>query len=335
MTQDHGKAEAQCLNCDTALVGTHCHSCGQSADIHRTMGAFFHDILHGVLHVEGKIWHTLPLLAIRPGKLTREYIEGRRAHYLSPISLFLFVVFLTYASYSIFGSEIDQEAAAENLVNTDSIEQITVENQAEIAKLERNLERARERGSSTAEIEAELALTRELADSLATGEDQPDEFTRQLNEAAAAEAAERAASGEDGWLIGFLAKVQDNPNLLVYKIQANAYKYSWLLIPISVPFMWLLFPFSRRFTIYDHTIFVTYSISFMLFLTLLANAIGMMGIGALTIIPLLYVPVHLFLHLRGTYSLSKVGTLLRMIPLSIFAVAALLLFSAALLAMVA
>ena len=35
--------------------------------------------LHGVLHFEGKIWHTLPLLAWRPGELTRRYIDGQRA----------------------------------------------------------------------------------------------------------------------------------------------------------------------------------------------------------------------------------------------------------------
>ena len=38
-----------------------------------------HDLLHGVLHFEGKIWRTLPLLAWRPGELTRRYIDGERA----------------------------------------------------------------------------------------------------------------------------------------------------------------------------------------------------------------------------------------------------------------
>ena len=45
--------------------------------------------------------------------------------------------------------------------------------------------------------------------------------------------------------------------------KTNAYKFSWALIPISVPFVWLLFPFSRRFRLYDHTVFVTYSLCFM------------------------------------------------------------------------
>src|SRR5687767_5682858 len=65
--------EGSCLNCGTGLIGPHCHACGQRAHVHRTLGAFFHDLVHGVLHFEGKTWRTLPLLVWRPGRLTREY----------------------------------------------------------------------------------------------------------------------------------------------------------------------------------------------------------------------------------------------------------------------
>ena len=64
------------------------------------------------------------------------------------------------------------------------------------------------------------------------------------------------------------------------KIQDAASKYSWLLIPISVPFMWLLFPFRRRFNTYDHSVFVTYSLSFMMMLVVAGGcsiAVGMSG----------------------------------------------------------
>ena len=61
---------------------------------------------------------------------------------------------------------------------------------------------------------------------------------------------------------------------MLYKLQANGYKFSWLLIPISVPFVWLLFAWKRHFRAYDHAIFVTYSIAFMsLFFIALSLAI--------------------------------------------------------------
>ena len=55
-----------------------------------------------MLHFEGKVWRTLPLLAWQPGRLTREYMDGRRACYVSPIAMFLFVVFLSYAAIRAF-----------------------------------------------------------------------------------------------------------------------------------------------------------------------------------------------------------------------------------------
>lgn len=39
-------AEGACLNCGTELTGKHCHECGQKAHLRRTIGAFFHDLLH-------------------------------------------------------------------------------------------------------------------------------------------------------------------------------------------------------------------------------------------------------------------------------------------------
>ena len=119
-TDETGHTDEQaCLNCGTALTGAHCHSCGQRAHIHRTLSAFFHDLLHGVLHFEGKLWRTLPVWLLKPGKLTREYIEGKRAKYVSPIALFLFVVFLTFALFNALGGalqwdgEVEPDATAE------------------------------------------------------------------------------------------------------------------------------------------------------------------------------------------------------------------------------
>ena len=95
--------ESACLNCGTALIGSHCHNCGQAAHIHRTIGAFFHDIAHGVLHFDGKTFRTLPLLAWKPGELTRRYIAGERARFVSPMALFLFSVFLMFAVFQLAG----------------------------------------------------------------------------------------------------------------------------------------------------------------------------------------------------------------------------------------
>ena len=101
---EHKESEpGNCLNCGAALQGPYCHQCGQQGHVHRTLIAFWHDLAHGVLHFEGKIWRTLPMLAWRPGELTRRYVDGERARFVSPMALFLFSVFLMFAVFGTIG----------------------------------------------------------------------------------------------------------------------------------------------------------------------------------------------------------------------------------------
>ena len=79
-------------------------ACGQKAHVHRSLRAFWHDFVHGVLNFEGKIWRTLPMLAWRPGDLTRRYIAGERARFISPVALYLFTVFLMFAVLNFTGA---------------------------------------------------------------------------------------------------------------------------------------------------------------------------------------------------------------------------------------
>ncbi len=299
--------ETACLNCDTPLIGSHCHNCGQTAHVHRTLGAFFHDLLHGVFHFEGKIWNTLPMLIIRPGILTREYIDGRRARYVSPLALFLFSVFVMFAVIQQTAGELDlgkDEQAAINMGMSKGSQEV-----------EKSLKAAREK---RAKVEANGGDT--------------DDLDTEIEQQERALAAMHRLSGEKLSSTGFsmldevIDETQSNPKLMLYKMQSHAYKYSWALVPISVPFLWLLFPFSRRFHLYDHTVFVTYSLSFMtlLFATgMILQAFGAESIaGLLTLIP----PIHMYKQLRGTYGSSRFGALARTSALVIFASMALAIY---------
>src|SRR5436309_4021822 len=111
---DGHTAETVCLNCGAPLSGPYCHECGQHAHVHRMLSAFFHDFAHGVLHFEGKIFRTIPLLAWKPGELTRRYIDGQRASFVSPIALFLFCVFLMFGVIGLTSNSLNSaEAHAE------------------------------------------------------------------------------------------------------------------------------------------------------------------------------------------------------------------------------
>jgi hypothetical protein len=305
--------ERNCLNCGTPLTGDYCHVCGQQAHIHRTLTAFFHDLLHGVLHFEGKTWRTLPLLAWRPGELTRRYIEGERAKFVSPIALFLFSIFLMYAAVTLLGGmgEFPQQAEA-------GLQQELRDNQAKLTKFEAERDAAAKAGQPIGKLNeriGELKNENVAIESVRTGK---------------FENAGVQLEGLPGWIGAGASRFAKNPELVAYKLKTNAYKFSWLIIPLSVPFVWLLFPFSRRFRLYDHTVFVTYSLCFMSLLVVAGLLFGAAGMSTMAGLLWLLPPFHMYRQLKGAYALRRRGALWRTILLTIFAIIVVSLFSAVL-----
>jgi hypothetical protein len=94
-----------CANCSTPLQGPYCYHCGQLAeDFHRSIGHLVEETVENLLHLDGRIWRTLPRLALKPAGLTRDYLEGRRAGQIPPLRLFLVVVLLFFLA----GGLVDQ-----------------------------------------------------------------------------------------------------------------------------------------------------------------------------------------------------------------------------------
>ena len=305
--------EAWCLNCSKRLVGIYCHACGQQAHVHRSLAAFGHDLLHGVVHFEGKIWNTLPLLVWRPGELTRRYIDGQRATFVSPIALFLFTVFLMFAVLGWSG--MLDGTTGENI--RQGINNTAQEQRELVDRLETQRADEARRGLPTTEIERRLRGAR---DDL-----QVTEALRVRGQVTESGAGKEQATITP-WLREPIQKIAKNPELVVYKLKTNAYKFSWMLIPISVPFMWLLFPFSRRFRLYDHTVFVTYSLSFMSLLAIGALLLSLAHLGSVAGILFFIPPFHWYRQLKGAYGLTRFNALWRTIVLILFTSVTLSLF---------
>ena len=315
--QGHGDL---CLNCGTRLIGAHCHACGQSAHVHRTVGAIGHEIAHGVFHFEGKIWRTLPMLLWRPGDLTRRYVAGERARFVSPLALFLFTVFLMFATISALGGDIAEAVSPEAM----SRNVVGFARGAE--KAQKGLEKAQAqratlvaRGKSTREVDQEITALRTTVDAL-----------KRTQSGEAGNTDFKLIGVKTGWaaLDHGLEKANKNPGLALYKLQTSTYKYSWLLIPISTPLVALLFLWRRRFGLYDHAIFVTYSLAFMMLMVIGLMLAGVAGVSAGWLVLAVYVlpPVHMFRQLRGSYSLRKRSAAWRTAVLLVFAWTALALF---------
>lgn len=304
--------EQCCLNCGILLSGPYCSACGQKAHIHRSLRAFAGDFVAGLMNFEGKFWRTLPMLALHPGEMTRRYIAGERAKFISPVALYLFTVFAMFAVLNFTGA-LNPDA---EIFKTGLQEEIA-DNQRALAKLEAKRRNPATPKAELAELDRRIAKRKEdIADTrkVVTGE---------------AFVADELDPDTPAWVRPLVEDAQENPQLLSLKVQEAASKYSWLLIPLSVPFVWLLFPFRRRYRLYDHTVFVTYSLSFMMILVIAAGLLVATGWPTLAALLFFVPPVHMYRHLKGAYELGRFSALFRTTLLVSFAFAAAGMFMAA------
>lgn len=117
---------------------------------------------------------------------------------------------------------------------------------------------------------------------------------------------------DSGWINKGIKHAVDNPELAKYKLKNAAYKYSFLLVPISMPFLWLMFFWRRGITMYDHAVFSLYSLSFMSLLFTLVATLSYFEFSGLAASMFAFIPpVHMFLQLRGAYGLSRFGAFWR------------------------
>jgi hypothetical protein len=331
-----GEAHTDCSDCGAPVSGKFCSNCGQPTHVHRSLLHLGEELLHGVMHFDARIWRTLPLLLLNPGKLTREWIHGKRTRYVSPLAIFLFTVFLMFFALSFGGVEPIQQQSLEERIAEARVE--VSDAKAALAEAETTVRQNESApgadgilaGAQGAVVGAETSLR-------------------------ALEAVRTAGPRSDGlapgsWQAGLADSVHDgnvtvgfgdkktrekilhklaNPDFAVYKIQQTAYKFAFLLIPLSIPFVWLLFVWKRGFTWYDHGVFVLYSLTFMAILTM---AIGVFGrwdgwlSGTIAGLLMLSVPVHMFAQLKGTYGLSWFSALWRTAFLLFFCVFTIAIF---------
>jgi hypothetical protein len=88
---------SHCLNCGAVLKGRYCYHCGQDSDEH--LDSVWHLVKHffdDITHYDGKFLGTIKPLLTRPGFITQQFLKGKRASYLSPVRMFIFLNFMFF-----------------------------------------------------------------------------------------------------------------------------------------------------------------------------------------------------------------------------------------------
>jgi hypothetical protein len=111
-----------CANCGAALEGPYCHECGQNGDNHkRSILHLIWEAIEGMFHLDGRLALTLPALFFQPGKLAKDYMEGRIVRHVPPfrtflVALLLFIFAAEHAIHSVrHHAEEDAHKRAEAL----------------------------------------------------------------------------------------------------------------------------------------------------------------------------------------------------------------------------
>lgn len=80
-----------CLNCGTELKGPFCYYCGQpDKNMMRFFPVLLRELLEDTLDFDSRFLRTIKPLLFKPGKLTRDYLDGRRFRYVPPMRLYIF-----------------------------------------------------------------------------------------------------------------------------------------------------------------------------------------------------------------------------------------------------
>ncbi|MDP2885296.1 MAG: DUF3667 domain-containing protein [Ignavibacteria bacterium] len=104
-----------CPNCGAEFslkpeLASFCPACGQeNHDLNIPLRHLLGEVVETVFHFDSKSIRTLQALVFRPGVLTSEFILGRRARYVSPIRLYIFISFLFFLLLSFSSGRTDEQ----------------------------------------------------------------------------------------------------------------------------------------------------------------------------------------------------------------------------------
>jgi Protein of unknown function (DUF3667) len=132
------RKEKSCLNCNAAINGRYCSTCGQeNLEPQESVWHLFTHFFNDITHFDGKFFSSVKYIMTRPGFLTSEYIAGRRMSYLNPVRFYVFTSFLFFLIlFSFLVKEDDLKIDKKDIITTASKDSIKIKEEFEKAGLD-------------------------------------------------------------------------------------------------------------------------------------------------------------------------------------------------------
>ena len=323
-----------CLNCGTELRGQYCGNCGQRASNRLiSLWELTRDAFGDLFEIDSRLWRTLIPLLIRPGTLTKDYLEGRRARYMPPFRMYLVlsVVFFVVAFFDprddlsvLFEPEPEPVAEEQDEPTQEALDEAGEKIDKLVAEGRLSEEQARKAREAVSDepkftlygddLEGgfNVRFDEETGKCTASGQDQLPEWLRKRLTPERLEGICERVAADEGKTLGAL--LLDNiPVALI------------VLLPFMALVLKGLYPLSRRYFVEHLLFFVHFHAFFFLILTL---QILFSRVASLVFIPepisllvivaaSFYIPVYLYKAMRRVYGQGHLLTLTKYIALSV------------------
>jgi len=284
-----------CLNCGTSLSGQYCGNCGQRARSRLiSLWGLISEAFGDLLELDSRLWQTLGPLLVRPGKLTRDYLLGRRARFMPPFRTYL-VLSVVFFLVAFFNPREEFNVLFEPASET-----------AEVAEPAELAEDGIVVGDDAIPDEEEesnginIDLTSGEADVQCDAEDikaadMPDWLSSRLT--------------PERWQLMCERVLADDGRALFGKLRDNVPAALFVLLPLMALVLKITYPLSKRYYV-EHLLFVVHYHAFvflMLTLQVLFARFGALisipesAIDAVLIGTALYIPAYLFRSMQRVY----------------------------------
>jgi hypothetical protein len=315
-----------CLNCHARLRGQYCGHCGQrSRNRLISIWQLLQEAFGDLLELDSRLWRTLVPLLAKPGRLTRDYLEGRRARYMPPFRTYLVlsVIFFVVAFFDpqkelslffdpepkptaeeIAQAEADKQAALESLRELEAKGKLSDEIIAEIIDDDDGINI----NFGTDPDKAGIFGDCENA-SISDEEDMPEWLTKRFPDERVKDICERNKTRGIESLAD--AMLDNIPIALI------------VLLPLMALVLKVLYPLSRRYFVEHLLFFVHFHAFFFLMLImqiLFARTTGLLGPedGAIDsasqlvlVIASFYIPIYLYKAMRHVYGQGHLVTIMK------------------------
>ncbi len=344
-----------CANCQTELQGLYCYVCGQTADPHhRSILHLTWEAIEGLLHLDGRLWRTLPDLFFRPGRLNRDLLERRIARHVPPLRLFLVALLLF-----MFAAEAKLEhlreaglerahaaaapaspakvKAAADAIRADALKEYAEsakDAQDDYADALKDAKTPAEKTLAEAQYKRDLGIAANVRDVTVGTADQaaahpsgdlglfsvtPEKAREQALESERKLAQEPPATSAAGKINAVVHhavnKVMSNLDLFYVNLFTWGHRLAILLLPIMGLSLGLVYVYNRKYFIYDHLLVAANLMSFSFLTNAVMLAVPDVAGGYLAMALMVWTPINIFMTLRGAYQSSIIGALIKTVIL--------------------